>query len=71
MKFRNMGLLISIIIAIIAGVIGYVSYYFLGADNAIEEECEKIIKDETGANIDLSSEKSSETVPSASTESAK
>ena len=47
-------MLIGIIISIVAGLIGIGSYYWLGADNPIEEECEKVIKDETGMVIDLS-----------------
>ena len=35
-------------------VLGYSSTYFLGPDNPIEQEAEKILKDETGKDIDLS-----------------
>lgn len=48
-----MGILIAIGIAVVAGAVGYVSYYWLGADNVVEEKCEKVIEDETGAKIDL------------------
>ena len=47
-------MVIGIIIAIVAAAIGLGSYYWLGPDNAVEEECEKVIKDETGMDIDLS-----------------
>lgn len=47
-------MIIGVVIALVAGGIGFASYYWLGADNPVEEECEKIIKDETGAVIDLS-----------------
>lgn len=59
-----MKFLIPIGIAVGAGIIGYVSYYFLGADNPVEEECEKVIQEETGLKIDLSSP----AAPSASVE---
>ena len=44
--------------AIIGGVlvIGLISYYFLGADNPIEEACEGLIQTETGIEVDLSPE---------------
>ena len=45
---------IGIAIAAVAAAVGIGSYYFLGADNPIEEECEKVIKDETGMDVDLS-----------------
>jgi hypothetical protein len=47
-------MIFTVILVGAAAAIGLASYYFLGADNAIEEEAEKIIKDETGLNIDLS-----------------
>lgn len=46
--------LINILIAFVSFVIGFVSYRYLGADNAVEEECEKIIEDTTGKKIDIS-----------------
>ena len=46
--------LVGILIAIVAGIVGIASFYFLGADNPVEEEMENIIKDETGIKIDLS-----------------
>ena len=47
-------MVIGIIIAVVAAGIGLGSYYWFGADNPIEEECEKVIKDETGLDVDLS-----------------
>jgi hypothetical protein len=47
-------MVIGIIIAVVAAGVGIGSYYWLGADNPIEEECEKVIKDETGMSVDLS-----------------
>jgi hypothetical protein len=38
----------------IVATIGFISKYYLGKDNPVEEECEKIIEDETGKKIDLS-----------------
>lgn len=40
-------------IVIVAFIIGYISSIFLGKDNPVEEECEKVIKDETGLDVDL------------------
>ena len=37
-----------------AALIGYVSFYFMGPDNQVEEACEEVIKVETGTTIDLS-----------------
>jgi hypothetical protein len=55
----------GIIIAIVAAAVGLGSYYWFGADNPIEEGCEKIIKDETGLDVDLSPNSSpSTTTPS-------
>jgi len=45
---------IGIAIAAVAAAIGIGSYLWLGADNPIEQECEKVIKDETGMDVDLS-----------------
>ena len=52
-----------------AALIGYVSFYFMGPDNQVEEACEEVIKVETGTTIDLSPSTSatgatSSTVPS-------
>jgi hypothetical protein len=35
-------------------IIGLASAYFFGNDNPIEEACEAVIRNETGAEIDLS-----------------
>jgi len=44
----------SIIIIVIALVlVGYSSVMFLGKDNPIEEEVEKVIEIETGVKVDL------------------
>lgn len=47
-------MIITAIIVILTGIIGYASYYFLGKDNAVEEACEAIIKAETGSDVELS-----------------
>ncbi len=53
MKLRDGGLIIiGIIIA--AAAVGYMSSKWLGDDNKIEENCERIIYTNTGVNIDLS-----------------
>lgn len=41
-------------IVFIAAVVGCLSILWLGKDNPVEEECEKIIKDQTGKEVDLS-----------------
>lgn len=46
-------LAVSIIVSICV-IISFISYYFWGSDNPVEEACEGIIKDETGVDIDLS-----------------
>lgn len=46
--------LVNALIALVAFVIGFISYRYIGADNAVEEECEKIIEDVTGKKIDIS-----------------
>jgi uncharacterized protein YpmB len=42
------------IVVALSVIVGVASYFYLGPDNPIEEECEAIIQAETGANIDLS-----------------
>ena len=37
-----------------AALVGYASFYFMGADNKVEEACEDVIKMETGTTVDLS-----------------
>ena len=46
--------IINLLIAFVAFAIGFISYRYLGADNAVEEECEKIIEDTTGKKIHIS-----------------
>jgi len=46
-------LVVSIIVSICV-VVSFISYYFWGSDNPVEEACEDIIKAETGVDIDLS-----------------
>jgi hypothetical protein len=58
---KNM--LITLIIVVFALSVGYISYVFLGADNPVEEECEKVVKDQIGLSIDIS-KSSDETKPS-------
>jgi hypothetical protein len=45
----------TIIIVLLAGALGYCVHYIPGVkqDNPVEEKCEKIIKDKTGVDIDL------------------
>jgi hypothetical protein len=46
--------LVNALVAFVAFVIGFISYRYLGADNSVEEECEKVIEDMTGKKIDIS-----------------
>lgn len=41
------------VVVIFALIIGLGSVYFLGNDNVVEEFTEEIIKEEIGANLDL------------------
>lgn len=43
-------------IVLLVAIVGISSTYFLPDDNAIEEISEKIIKEETGVDIDLTPE---------------
>ena len=43
-------------ITVICITVGLISDKFLGPDNAVEQEMEEIIKDESGVSIDLSPE---------------
>jgi predicted negative regulator of RcsB-dependent stress response len=52
----NKKFLMGIFIVIMAGLVGYGSYLWLGPDNAIEEACEEMIQAETGIDVDLSHE---------------
>lgn len=55
---------ITVLIVVVAGAVGIVSIKFLGNENPIEETAEKIIKDETGIDVELS-QKAPETQVSA------
>ena len=52
--FSKKNLIITGIIVAFASIIGVASYYFLGADNPIEEGCENMIEGQTGLDVDLS-----------------
>lgn len=54
MIFRESATLIILVTAAVFGAIGYVSHYFLGDDNQVEETCEQVIKAGAGVDIDLS-----------------
>jgi hypothetical protein len=47
---------IQFMIPLISFFIGYFSYKFIGPDNQVEQSCEKIIKEKTGLDIDISPE---------------
>ena len=42
-----------IIIAVLAAIVGVTSVIFLKPDNPVEQAAERVIKDETGFNVDL------------------
>ena len=50
-----MSVITTIIIVLLAGALGYCAHYIPGVkeDNPIEETAEKIIKEKTGFDIDL------------------
>lgn len=56
MKFYDASIIIIISIVLVTGAIGLISTKFLGKDNPIEQEAEKIIKDEIGVDVDLTPE---------------
>ena len=51
----NMNIIISSAIVAIAAIIGYASYKLLGPNNQVEETCETVIKDVSGADVELGS----------------
>jgi hypothetical protein len=55
-EFAKMSVILISVIVAIAAAIGFSSQYFSGPDNQVEEACEAVIKAETGADIDLSSD---------------
>ena len=57
MKLYDMSLVIVGIVVGVAIVVGVVSKFFLGSDNAIEQVAERVIEDQTGQVVDLSPEK--------------
>lgn len=50
------GLLIGFVVTLVASIVGVTSWIFLPKDNPIEQAAEKIIKDMTGVDVDLSPE---------------
>lgn len=57
MKMYDGSLIVIGIVVGVALVVGFVSQFFLGADNPVEEIAEKVIEEETGETVDLSPEK--------------
>lgn len=47
-------LYITIGVTILASLIGIGSYYIWGPDNAVEEICEDIVQNQTGAPVEFS-----------------
>lgn len=48
--------IVLLVIMVISIGLGITSYFFWGADNPVEQVCEKVIEEETGVKIDLSPE---------------
>lgn len=51
-------LIIKIVLVVGAAAAGYAAHYLPGwkQDNVVEEACEEVIKQETGADVDLTPE---------------
>ena len=52
----NKEVIVFFLVAIIAATIGFFSIKYLGRDNPVEQQMEKVIKDQTGLELDLSPE---------------
>ncbi len=63
MKLRDMSILIIVGIVGVVAIVGWVSTRFLGNNNPVEEECEKVIQDETGMKMDLDTPQGAEVKP--------
>jgi len=53
MKLHDCGIIILATIFVACVIGAGVSYYFLGADNPVEEIAEEVLKKETGIDVDL------------------
>ena len=53
MKLRESVTIIFVSIIALLSIVGYVSSFFLGDDNTMEETCEGIIKAQTNMDVDL------------------
>lgn len=62
MKLYDASVVLIIVVAV-AAAIGLISAKFLGPDNPIEEAAESIIKEEIGADVDLSFSAERESLP--------
>ena len=54
MRLFDASLIVIGIIVGICALVGLTSQLWMGKDNVIEQECEEVIKEETGIVIDLS-----------------
>ncbi len=57
MKMYDLSLILIVGIVVSCAIGGLISVYFLGPNNPVELEAEKIIKDETGIDINLDAKK--------------
>ena len=56
MRLYEIGSIVFGLVLVILFGIGVFSHQFLGNDNKLEETIEKVIKEETGLNVDLTPE---------------
>lgn len=54
MRLNDLGLIVIITIVGACALAGFVSQFWLGKDNPVEQEAEAVIKQETGLQVDLS-----------------
>lgn len=47
-------MIIKIVIVAFAALVGFTTRFYMKTDNPIEEQCEQVIEDQTGYDIDLS-----------------
>lgn len=50
---KTKSVIIAFVVVAAVSIIGLISARYLGNDNIVEEQMEKIIKAETGADVDL------------------
>ena len=53
MRFFELGAISILVILAVVSSIGFFSHLYLGHDNSVEEEIEKLIEERTGLDVDL------------------